>query len=90
MAASESDGADLHKEFCQFLLERLREKDEDGKPACSASWGTVIRAFLKDNSITTVPDPVGATPLGELSKEFNRARPPRGGFDAALDGDEVH
>jgi hypothetical protein len=88
MAASEQDGADLHKEFCTFLLERLRERDDDGKPVCPPAWGTVIRAFLKDNSITTVPDEDGKTPLGELSKTFNGSRPPRG-FNPDLDL-EVH
>ena len=78
MAATEAEGADLHKEFCKFLLERLREKDGAGQPVCTSSWGAVIRAFLKDNDITTVPDPDGKTPLGELSKEFQSSRPPRG------------
>jgi hypothetical protein len=93
MAASETDGADLHKEFCTFLLERLREKDDAGKPLCSASWGNVIRTFLKDNSIVTVPDDDAQTPLGELSKAFTNSRPPRGGgLNPALDldPDEVH
>ena len=88
--ATESQGSDLHREFCAFLLGKLREKDEDDKPAMSASWGTVIRGFLNDNSITMVPD-VGGTALGELAAEFRGQRPPRvtPAFDADLDS-EVH
>lgn len=82
--ATESDGADLHREFCTFLLERLREKDGEGRSVMSSSWGTVIRGFLNDNSITMVPEAPG-TPLGELAAEFRGRRPPRG-FDPDADG----
>ena len=90
-AATESQGADLHREFCVFLLEKLREKDAAGKPLMSASWGTVIRGFLNDNSITMVPDEPG-TPMGDLAAEFRGRRPPRvtpPSFNPDTDG-EVH
>lgn len=90
-AATETQGAELHREFCIFLLEKLREKDSEGKPVMSASWGTVIRGFLNDNSITMVPDEPG-TPVGELAAEFRGRRPPRvtpPAFDPDADA-EVH
>jgi hypothetical protein len=90
-AATESQGAELHREFCAFLLNKLREKDEHGASLMSASWGTVIRSFLNDNSITMVPDNPG-TPLGDLAAEFRGRRPPRvtpPAFDPEVDG-EVH
>ena len=93
MAATESDGSTLHKEFCEFLLTVLRhEVLENGVKVrtCTPAWGTVIRSFLKDNSITTVPDPAGTDPLSQLSRQFHNSTPPRTldpGLD--LDTDEV-
>jgi hypothetical protein len=84
--ATESQAAELHGEFCKFLLEKLREKDPATQlPTISASWGTVIRSFLNDNDIKTVPD-VPGTPLGNLADEWRGKRPPRGGFDPDVDG----
>lgn len=91
MAATESDGATLHREFCEFLLAQLRHTDpETGARTLGASMAAVIRAFLKDNSITAVPDPVGADPLSELSRQFHNSSPPRMRPELDLDPDEVH
>lgn len=88
-AATESEGAELHREFCKFLLGVLtaKEKTEDGVEVstCTPAWGAVIRAFLKDNSITTVPDAEGDSPMAELTRKFRAGSPPRLSPDLDLD-----
>lgn len=93
-AATESEGAALHKAFCAFLLGVLQGKttDADGteRSTCSPAWGAVIRAFLKDNSITAVPDTAGADPLSQLAHQFRNGSPPRLNPDLDLDTEDLH
>ena len=53
---------DLHSELADYLLDKLREGDEN--PATI----NIIRQFLKDNQITA--QPVECTAFGELAKQL--------------------
>lgn len=77
MAADDNALGGLHTAFAEYLKEVVKDPER-----MSASWGNVIRGFLKDNGISSA----GAE-VEDLSREFTRAAPPRVDPDLDFDGE---